>query len=83
MVNNNDTITLPRILVEQVIKTLEGTVDFLRDDCPHVWASVTVLHAALDQSNRQSVHESELMMNDASYRRKFEQTQVGQEHGIK
>ena len=71
-------ITLDRSLVEQAMKALED-----RESTPAEYDTYHALRAALDQSNRQSVHESELMMNDASYRRKFEQTQVGQEHGIK
>ncbi len=90
MVNNNDTITIPRSLVEHALDALTNCTSEYGHRCNHCDSEVdpdgnieSALRAALEQSNRQSVHESELMMNDASYRRKFEQPQVGQKHGIK
>ena len=86
MVNNNDTVTLPRSVVEQALEALTNCTSEYSHRCNRCDSEVdpdgnvaSVLRAALDRSNRQSVHESELMMNDASYRRKFEQPQVEQE----
>ena len=89
MVNNNDTITLPRNVVEQALEALEAGIQYdyrgnpYSDNDAARCGAYDALRAALDRSNHQSVHENELMMNDASYRRKFEQPQVEQEHGIK
>ena len=83
MVNNNDTITLPRNVVEQALEALTNCTSEYGHRCNRCDSEVdpdgniaSALRAALDQSNHQSVHESELMMNDASYRRKFEQPQA-------
>ena len=69
-------VTMPRTVVEQIISAFDTDLVISSG-----WQKKTAaaLRAALEQSNRQSVHESELMMNDASYRRKFEQPQVEQE----
>lgn len=86
MVNNNDTVTLPRNVVEQALEALTNCTSEYGHRCNRCDSEVdpdgniaSALRAALDRSNRQSVHESELMMNDVSYRRKFEQPQVEQE----
>ena len=86
MVNNNDTITLPRNVVEQALEALTNCTSEYGHRCNRCDSEVdpngnisSALRAALDRSNHQSVHENELMMNDASYRRKFEQPQVEQE----
>ena len=69
-----DLIAIPRPIIKQVLETFEEVAQWESDGGSSHPASkaIELLRAALDQSNRQSAHESELMMNDVSYRRKFE-----------
>ena len=68
-----DKISIDRSTLEQMIDIID-----LSDATAisNAWAVRQAIRTSIDQADRLSAHESELMMNDASYCRKFQQGSI-------